>query len=133
MAGRGPRRLNLGGVAILAGAAVTTYGAVQPWGPRGVDYGRDAVTSLALGGMLLLVGLATMVRPSSRLLSVVAVVLGSVVVAIVLRDVIELTEREPGAVRIGMYATGVGGLIAALGGLFGVRAAFFGGIGRSRR
>jgi hypothetical protein len=133
MADRAPRRLDIGALAVLAGAAVTAYGAVQPWGPPGVDFGRDAVTSLALGGILLLVGLATMVRPSSRLLSVVAVVLGSVVVAIVLRDVIELTERAPGAVRVGMYATGAGGLIAALGGLFGARAAFFGGSGRSRR
>ncbi len=60
MTPRGQRQLDIGALAILAGAAVTAYGAVQPWGPPSVDYGRDAVTTLAFGGILLVVGLVAL-------------------------------------------------------------------------
>ncbi len=71
-------------------------------------------------------GLATLARPSSRLLSFVALVLGTVIVAIALRDGMEIAVRARDALRLGVYAAGAGGLIAAVGGALGARAAFFG-------
>lgn len=120
----GSRRPNIGALAIVIGAAVAAYGALQPWAAAPMDYGRDAITSLALGAVLMLVGLAMMVRPSSRALSVVALVGASVIVAIVLRDAVEIAQGAPSAIRVGVYATGLGGLIAATGGLVAARGSF---------
>jgi uncharacterized membrane protein HdeD (DUF308 family) len=118
------RRPSIGAIAVVVGAAMVAYGALQPWAAVPMDYGRDAITCLVAGAVLMLVGLVMMARPSSRSLSVVALVLASVIVAIVLRDTLEIAQRASSPIQVGLYATGLGALIAAAGAVVAGRGSF---------
>jgi hypothetical protein len=103
----------LAGVAVIAGTLIAAAGALQPWPPAPADYGRDAVTVLAISGLLFLVGLAMLVRPSSRGLAVVAVVLATVVVVLAVRDRLDALDRF-GGVLGGLDAVLLGGGLSAV-------------------
>jgi hypothetical protein len=107
-------RLDLGGPAVAVGGLLAVVGAAQPWASAGLDYGRDAVTVLVLGITATLIGLVMIVRPSSRAIAAVGLVLGIVISAFVLRDGLDVIERR-GSIQIGLYLAGLGGVLTTAG------------------
>ncbi len=72
--GESAARHILPGMSVALGAVITAGGASLPWAPAPLDFGRDAVTVLALSAGLYLLGVAMLLRVESQRLALAALV-----------------------------------------------------------
>ena len=114
--GESAARHILPGMSVALGAVIAAGGASLPWAPAPLDFGRDAVTVLALSAGLYLLGVAMLLRVESQRLSLAALVVAVVILAIALRDWLDAVERVAEALS-GLAVVALGGLVAGVGAL----------------
>ena len=103
----------LAAYAVAIGAFLAAYGALQPWAPAPLDYGRDALTVLGLAGLDLVLAIAMLIRPRSRILGVGALGAASAIVVLAGRDSLATVDHG-GTILSGLYLVLLGGLTSAL-------------------
>ena len=114
--GESAARHILPGMAVALGAVITAGGASLPWAPAPLDFGRDAVTVLALSAGLYLLGVAMLLRVESQRLALAALVVAVAILGIALRDWLDAVERV-GEALSGLAVVALGGLVAGVGAL----------------
>ncbi len=114
--GESAARHILPGMSVALGAVITAGGASLPWAPAPLDFGRDAVTVLALSAGLYLLGVAMLLRVESQRLALAALVVAVAVLGIALRDWLDAVERV-GEALSGLAVVALGGLVAGVGAL----------------
>ncbi len=114
--GESAARHILPGMSVALGAVIIAGGASLPWAPAPLDFGRDAVTVLALSAGLYLLGVAMLLRVESQRLALAALVVAVVILAIALRDWLDAVERV-GEALSGLAVVALGGLVAGVGAL----------------
>ena len=106
----------LPGMSVALGAGIAAVGASLPWAPAPLNFGRDAVTVLALSAGLYLLGVALLLRVESQRLALAALVVAVAVLGIALRDWLDAVERVAEALS-GLAVVALGGLVAGVGAL----------------
>jgi hypothetical protein len=114
--GESAARHILPGMSVALGAVITAGGASLPWAPAPLDFGRDAVTALALSAGLYLLGVAMLLRVESQRLALAALVVAVAILGIALRDWLDAVERV-GEALSGLAVVALGGLVAGVGAL----------------
>jgi len=114
--GESAARHILPGMSVALGAVITAGGASLPWAPAPLDFGRDAVTVLALSAGLYLLGVAMLLRVESQRLALAALVVAVAILGIALRDWLDAVERV-GEALSGLAVVALGGLVAGVGAL----------------
>lgn len=112
--GESAARHILPGMSVALGAVIIAGGASLPWAPAPLDFGRDAVTVLALSAGLYLLGVAMLLRVASQRLALAALVVAVAILGIALRDWLDAVERVAEALS-GLAVVALGGLVAGVG------------------
>jgi len=114
--GESAARHILPGMSVALGAVITAGGASLPWAPAPLDFGRAAVTVLALSAGLYLLGVAMLLRVETQRLALAALVVAVAILGIALRDWLDAVERV-GETLSGLAVVALGGLVAGVGAL----------------
>jgi len=114
--GESAARHILPGMSVALAAVIIAGGASLPWAPAPLDFGRDAVTVLALSAGLYLLGVAMLLRVESQRLALAALVVAVAILGIALRDWLDAVERV-GEALSGLAVVALGGLVAGVGAL----------------